>query len=159
MKLNSIYFLLLFFCIAVKAEEPNTLISIHKVELNNKNKPIKRTYSKKYSNYQLINENTRKIRSITQNGEAKFIYLEPGRYCFKSFNISFSQMVDILNPLCFVVSENLLSNAGTWVVGTRVSSDGWYALLVDMKENYSELESILKVEGSIPAVVYKPEDK
>jgi len=83
--------------------------------------------------------------------------LEAGRYCFKSFNISFSQRVNILNPLCFIVSENVLSNAGTWVVGTRVSSDGWYALLVDMKENYSELESILKVEGSVPAVVYKPE--
>jgi hypothetical protein len=159
MKWSLISFLLLFFCIAVNAKEPNLLISIHKVELNNKNKPIKRTYSKKYSEYQLINENTRKIKSFKQNRKARAIYLDPGRYCFKSFNISSSQRVNILNPLCFIVSENVLSNAGTWVVGARVSNDGWYALLVEMKDNYSELESILKVEGSVPAVFYKPEGK
>ena len=89
------------------AVEPNTLIAIHKVELNNKNKPIKSTYVKRYSRYQLINEKTQKIKSIYQNTTAKAIYLEPGRYCFKSFNITQTQRVSILNPLCFKVSDDV----------------------------------------------------
>ncbi|WP_041421554.1 hypothetical protein [Shewanella sediminis] len=159
MRWNLFFLLFLFVCNASWAKEPNTLISIHKVELNNKNKPIKKTYFKRFSSYQLINEETQQVRSIHQNNEAKAIYLEPGRYCFRSFNISTSQKVKILNPLCFQVSDNAISNAGTWVIGSRVSGTNWYALLVDIKDNYSELESILGVENSIPAIVYKPQGK
>ncbi|MFC3203235.1 hypothetical protein ACFOEW_15595 [Alteromonas oceani] len=159
MRRSLFFVLLLIVCTTTWANEPNTLISIHKVELNNKNKPIKKTYFKKYSTYQLINERTQKIKSIHQNGKAKAVYLEPGRYCFKSFNISGSQRINILNPLCFEVSGNVITNAGTWVIGSRISGSNWYSLLIDMKENYSELESILEVGNSVPAVVFKPQEK
>ncbi len=156
MRWTLFYLLFLFLCNTALAKEPNTLISVHKVELNNKNKPIKRTYVNGYSTYQLVNEETKKVKSIDQNGKAMALYLEPGRYCFKSFNISASQKVKILNPLCFTISDNVISNVGTWVIGSRVSGSNWYALLIDMKDNYSELETILEVDNSIPAVVHKP---
>lgn len=150
------YILFLFICNAAWANEPNTLISVHKVKLNNKNKPIKNTYFKRNSTYQLINEKTKKIKLVDQNGKAKALYLKPGRYCFKSFYINTVQRVNILNPLCFLVSENVVSNAGTWVIGSKESGSSWYALLIDIKDNYSELESILEVDNSIPATLYKP---
>jgi hypothetical protein len=142
----------------VKAQEPNTLISVHLIGLNHKGTPIKSTYDKKYNTYQLINEETREVKSIYQNGVAKLIYLQPGRYCFKSYSFSASQRIGIINPLCFDVLGHGFSNVGTWIIGGKVSRSGWYAKLVDMKDNYAELESILDIEISTPVTVYKPKN-
>ncbi|WP_019029851.1 hypothetical protein [Colwellia piezophila] len=161
MRWNSLCFVSLFVGATAFAEIPNTLISIQSVELNNKDKPIMRTYQERWNVYQIINEKTQKIKSINQNGKAKAIYLEPGSYCLKSFNLSDSDKVNILNPHCFKVVVNVISNTGTFVIGTRVGNDkgsaSRFALLVDMKDNYSELESILAVTNSVPAVIYKSE--
>lgn len=156
MKWCTTWFLLfLVICPTAQAEEPNTLIAIHRVELNNKNKPIKRTYFKRNSIVQVVNEQTQKIKSINQQGKAKALYLEPGRYCFKSFNVSGSQKVKILNPYCFDISGEAVTNLGTWVIGSNVSGSNWYALMIDIKQNHSEIESILGIKGSVPATIYK----
>lgn len=152
---------LLLVSTAALANEPNSLISVHKVELNNQNSPIEHTYAKRFNTYQLINEKTQVTKSIHQNGVAKAIYLEPGDYCLKSFSLYESHKANILNPHCFKVLDNVISNAGTFVIGTRVGNDkgsaSRFALLVDMKDNYSELESLLAITNSMPAVIYKSE--
>jgi hypothetical protein len=150
MKYNIFCFLLFIVCSSALANTPNTLISIHAVELNNKDKPVQRTYIER-ATYRLINEKTHKITLITQKSKAKAIYLEPGQYCFKSL-----ERINIRNPACFNVLDNAISNAGTWLIGYRSFSDNdrthRYALLVDHKDNYSELESILEVKNSVPVI-------
>jgi hypothetical protein len=156
MKSNIFCFLLFIVCSSALANTPNTLISIHAVELNNKDKPVQRTYIER-ATYRLINENTHKITLITQKSKAKAIYLEPGQYCFKSLE-RLNSNINIRNPACFNVLDNAISNAGTWLIGYRSFSDNeqpsfhQYALLLDHKDNYSELESILEVKNSVPVI-------
>lgn len=144
--------------LATVKETANTLISVHTVELNNKGKPVKRTF-KNWSTYQLINVKTQRTTLITQKGQAKAIYLEPGEYCLKSLKRS-NLNINIQNSACFNVMSNVISNTGTWIIGYRAYSNTRsylfheYAALVDRKENYSDLESILEIKNSVPVTAY-----
>lgn len=159
--INFVFVLVCFASTETRANEPNTLISVHKVELNNKNMPIKSSYSELWIHYRLENEETQAVTLIIQDRKAKAVYLEPGSYCF-STNYYYSAIIRIQNPLCFQVQDVGVTNAGTWVIGMRFSPR-WpkkpYARLVDMKENYSELESILEVSASKPAIMTMPRAK
>lgn len=159
--INFVFVLVCFASTETRANEPNTLISVHKVELNNKNMPIKSSYSELWIHYRLENEETQAVTLIIQNRKAKAVYLEPGSYCFYSINKFEVEIIRIENPLCFQVQDVGVTNTGTWVIGWR--SPPWpasiYARLVDMKENYSELESILEVSASKPAIMTMPRAK
>ena len=145
--------------IAASANEPNTLISVHVAEINNKNKPVQRTYSDSWSTFRLINEETGKKTSVTQRRKAKFLYLEPGTHCIYSTDFANFEILRIPNSVCFRVEEKGITNAGTWVIGIRASPPYMYALIIDMKENYDELEAFLEVFGSTPAVMTLPVER
>jgi len=159
MKRNLLLFLFAMSIFDVKSVEINTLISVHEVGLNNNGKPIKRTYDKKNITYRLINDKTSTIKTIHQWGKAKALNLEPGSYCFRSWRFSDSQWAKIINPICFVVKAKGIVNAGTWVIGVKASNQEWYAKIVDIKENYKEVETILKIGSSIPTVMHMPNKK
>lgn len=156
MKYNIFSCLLFIACTPALATTPNTLISVHKVELNNKDKPVQRTYREK-ATYRLINEKTHEITLVSQQSKAKAIYLEPGQYCFKSLD-SGNSHINLRTPVCFKVLDNTITNAGTWVIGYRSFADNklpiihQYALLVDHKDNYTEIESILEEKNSVPII-------
>ena len=138
------------------AESPNTIIALHTVELNNKGKPITRTYAERYNRVVLTNQESDDERVVEYGGLATQIYLEPGVYCFKSVYINSSQFLGIVNPLCFLVEAEGITNAGTWVIGTKVTGSNWYAAMVDVKANYDELAGILGVQPGAAATVLKP---
>ena len=137
---------------------PNTLISVHLVELSNKNTPIKRTYREIRTTYRLYREDTNETRKIRQGKRASLIFLEPGTYCFHSTNYAQLEHIRVQNPLCFTVVDEGITNAGTWILGLRIGRPHIYARLVDMKENYSELESIKSVSGTTPAIYTLPKE-
>jgi hypothetical protein len=105
----------------------------------------------------LYNEDTGKTRKINQGGKAKLVYLEPGSYCFYSTDYAQLEYIKVLNPLCFNVADEGITNVGTWVLGLRLGG-GFYCRLLDMKENFSELESIMSVSDSTPAIINFPKN-
>lgn len=136
--------------------EPNTLISVHITEVNNKNKPVKRTYRDTYTDYRLVNYETGKKKAISQNRKAELLYLQPGTYCLYSTGYANFHILKIPNSVCFRIEDEGITNVGTWVIGIRASPPHMYALLIDMKENYEELESYVGVTDSTPAVMSLP---
>ncbi|MFB2640879.1 hypothetical protein ACE02D_01085 [Shewanella bicestrii] len=145
-----------FFVFDVYAQQLNTLIAVNAVSLDNKGNPIVKEYRFNRLTYRLINEDTNKTVTIRQYGRAKSLYLEPGSYCFNAWMFSTSQPVNVVNPLCFIVPQNGVVNAGTWVMGVRASNSQWYSKLLDMKENYKEVEALLDMPNSIPAKFKAP---
>ena len=151
-----LYVLLLALTLDCRAESPNTIIAVHTVELNNKNKPINRTYAKKSNRVIVAKQDSDVTRAIEYGGLAGFVDLEPGVYCFKSVYINHSQFLGIVNPLCFRVENEGVTNAGTWVLGTRVAGKNWYAAIVDLKANHTELGELLEIPSGTPSVILKP---
>lgn len=151
--------LFVFFSSASWANEPNTLIAVHKTEVNNKFKPNNDNYRKRGIRYRLINEGTSEIIPVFQKSNAIAIYLEPGNYCLRSMRIFQYPIVNFLNPLCFIVKDKIINNVGTWILGWRTDGADPYAIIVGFKDNYSELESTLKINDSIPVLVYKKAKK
>ncbi len=147
--------IIIFFSVEVRANKPNTIISVMAVTLNNKNKPVDAPHYRNFHTYKLINDETKEKKVVIQGKKAKFIYLAPGRYCFWSSTYGNKTELKILNPICFIVKKEGVTNTGTWVIGHRISSRTMYHLLVDIKDNYLELESIFNVTNSIPPDLYK----
>ncbi|TQF71370.1 hypothetical protein [Pseudoalteromonas luteoviolacea] len=149
---------LALFSATVIANEPNTLFTINWVELNKQNKPKTRTLSEKGGRFQIVNMADSSIRTIHMNKKIKLVYLKAGNYCYSSVFISQSQRAPIANPICFTISKEQINIIGTFVIGSRVTTKGAYALIVDIKQNYKEIAQAANQPNAKPVPLFKPEN-
>ncbi|MCF2857201.1 hypothetical protein L1286_06960 [Pseudoalteromonas sp. SMS1] len=139
------------------AKEANTLFAVHSVELNQQNKPKERTLFEKGGRFQIENMADKSVKTIYINKKVKGVYLEAGNYCYSSVFISQSQRAPIVNPICFTISNTHVNIIGTFVIGTRVTTKGAYALIVDIKQNYTEIAQAANQPNAKPVPLFKPE--
>lgn len=144
--LIALSFLLLSFSSGLLATEARVLLAVERVQLTSQGKPKKRSHAF-WSSYSLLNLSTGERKLVNKAGKSRAseLTLSYGVWCIRSISISGSQYLNLLNSLCFEVDSPAVVNAGTWVVGWRVSGREVYARIIDAKENFEELADQLEV--------------
>lgn len=142
--------------IAASDNKPNTLIAVNVAALSNDNRTVPGSLRYSYIEYRLYNEETKEVHKVEQRSRAKLIYLKPGDYCLHSTRQGQYRILRVANTGCFRVVENVINNAGTWIVGIRANPSAPNSLLIGMKENYAELESFVGLDDSQPSDLSLP---